>query len=42
MEEPCDADVYDAQDEETYPIYGRMNSGIRPRMVSMAILIGLI
>ena len=23
MEEPCDADVCDAQDEETYPIYGR-------------------
>ena len=23
MEEPNDADIYDAQDEETYPIYGR-------------------
>ena len=23
MEEPNDADMYDAQDEETYPIYGR-------------------
>lgn len=52
MEELCDADVYDAQDEETYPIYGRgerklddievASDLVVPMIKTMAFALGLV